>query len=99
MSKGVKTNPFANPQLDRPKRAFAALTKVIDMENEKTNPDKDLLNDLEELRDEITDAIVRISTKNVDLLDKLRDYADWLKESNKDNIEYEDETEADSKKE
>lgn len=97
MSKGVKTNPFANPQLDRPKRAFAALTKVIDMENEKTNPDKDLLNELEELRDEITDAIVRISMTSAQ--DKLREYVDWLKESNNGNIEYEDETKADSKKE
>lgn len=97
MSKGVKTNPFANPQLDRPKRAFAALTKVIDMENEKTNPDKELLNELEELRDEITDAIVRISMTSAQ--DKLREYVDWLKKSNNGNIEYEDETKADSKKE
>lgn len=33
-------------------------------------------------------------------LDKLREYVDWLTESNNmDNIEYEDETKADSKKE
>lgn len=49
---------------------------------------------------ELKDMMARIKMTNADSLDKLRDYVDWLTESNNmDNIEYEDETKADSKKE